>query len=306
MLSQHPILALQICRSSIVNAVHPIILEEKVPTLFGATAWSISELKNPWYFRMRVNDKDTAAIIAKFIVEDLKKTKIASLHDADVFGQGGDEETKKYLKSKYGITPITTQKYTSGTKDFTAQLLAIKESGAEVVYCWGTNSEDNAIILRQFKQLGLQMDLIGSAAYCSSVTLDIAGTHANGIYSVYDFAFEDDRPELQHWVKAYRTKYQEDPDFWALYTYDGTKLIADAAKRAGIVKKDGNKFYIMPLQEAREALAKALRETKGYKGAAGTYSADEYQNMIRQLAVVRIEESKPRLVKLVNLEEDTN
>ena len=302
LLAQEPVVAFVIERSTMVNAVHPIIQQEKVPTLFGATAWSISsELKNPWFFRMRLDDRATAAIMAKFLVEELKRTKIAALYAADVFGEGGNKETAAYLKEKYNLTPVNSQKYTSGTKDYTAQLLAIKSSGADAIYAWGTNSEDNAIILRQFKQLGLNMDFIGSAAYASAISLDLAGANANGIYSVYDFAFEDTRPQLQTWIKAYRAKYKDDPDFWSLYTYDMVKLIADAAKRAGIVRKDGNRYMQMPLPEARAALAKALRETKTYAGAQGDYSADEYQNMIHNLAVVKIEDKKAKMVKVIKL-----
>jgi branched-chain amino acid transport system substrate-binding protein len=302
LLAQQPVLAMFVDRSTMVNAIHPIIQQEKVPTLFGASAWSISELKNPWFFRMRVNDKGTAMIMAKFIVDDLKKTKIAALYAADAFGEGGHKETAAFLKEKFNLTPVNAQKYTSGTKDYTAQLLAIKSSGADVIYAWGTNSEDNAIILRQFKQLGFQMDFVGSAAYGSAVTLDLAGTNANGIYSVYDFAFEDPRPQLQAWIKAYKTKFKEDPDFWSLNTYDMVKLVSDAAKRAGIVKKESDKYYLMPVVEARAALAKALRETKAFTGAQGDYRADEYQNMIHNMAVIKIDGGKVRLVKNITLD----
>jgi branched-chain amino acid transport system substrate-binding protein len=301
LIAQQPVVAVLGERSTMVNAIHPIIMEEKVPTFFGASAWSISELKNPWFFRMRLDDKGGASVMAKFIVEELKKTKIAGLYAGDVFGEGGNKETSAYLKEKYNIVPVNTQKYASGTKDYTAQLLAIKASGAEVIFAWGTNAEDTAIYLRQFKQLGLGIDFMGSASHASTVSLELAGVNANGIYSIYDFAFEDPRPQLQAWLKAYRAKYKEDPDFWGQYNYDTVKLIAEAAGRAGIIRKDGNKFYQMPLPEARVALAKAIRETKGYAGAQGDYWCDEYQNMIHNQAVVRIESQKPKMVKIIKL-----
>lgn len=262
-LAEYEAIALMIDRSSMVNAVHPIIEEAKIPTFFGATAASISDLGNPWFFRMRVNDAGNAEIMAKFIVENLGKTKIASLYAADTFGEGGNTETKKALKELFNIEPVVEQKYTSGTKDFTAQLLAIKSAGADIIYAWGTNSEDNAIILRQFKQLGLDqtMDYIGSAAYASAVTIELAGDNVNGVYSVYDFSPQDTRPELQAWYTGYQKAYNLEPDFWCLSTYDGIKLIADATKRAGIVKKVGDDFYMPETEKARELLAQAVRET---------------------------------------------
>jgi len=270
-LTQYKALALMIDRSTMVNAVNPIVMEAGIPSFFGASAASISDLKNPWFFRMRVNDAANAGVVAKFIVDTLKKTKIAALYAADTFGEGGNTETKKVLKDKYNVTPVTEQKYTSGTKDFTAQLLAIKSAGADMVYAWGTNSEDNAIILRQFKQLGLDktMDFIGSAAYASGVTIELAGENINGIYSINDFSPDDTRTQLQSWLKSYRTKYNGEPDFWCLSTYDIVKLIADAAKRGNLVKKVGNDYYIPELATARTELAKAVRITNAFPGAAG-------------------------------------
>lgn len=303
-LQQYKALALMIDRSTMVNAVHTIVQDAGIPTFFGASAASINDLKNPWFFRMRVDDAANAGVVAKFMVDNLKKTKIAALYAADTFGEGGNTETKKALKEKYNMTPVAEQKYTSGTKDFTAQLLAIKSAGADMIYAWGTNSEDNAIILRQFKQLGLDksMDFIGSAAYASAVTIDLAKENINGIYSINDFAPDDTRPQLQAWLKAYQTKYSGDPDFWCLSTYDIVKLIADAAKRGELVKKVGNDYYVPDLAAARTALAKAVRETTSFAGAAGEYAADKYQNMIHNQAVVKIEGGKLKLIEMVKME----
>lgn len=303
-LSQYEAVALMIDRSPMVNAVHPIIEEAGIPTFFGATAASINDLGNPWFFRMRVNDADNAKIMAKFMVDNQKKTKIAALYAADTFGEGGNTETKKALKELYNVEPVVEQKYTSGTKDFTAQLLAIKSAGADIIYAWGTNSEDNAIILRQFKQLGLDqsMDYIGSAAYASAVTIELAGENVNGVYSVYDFAPQDTRTEFQAWYKGYQDKYGAEPDFWCLSTYDGIKLIADAATRAGIVQKIGDDYYMPPTEEARTKLAEAMRATADYAGAAGPYTADKHQNMIHNSSIVQIKDQKLELVDVVSLD----
>lgn len=303
-LSQHPIVALMICRSPMVNAVHPIILNEGVPTFFGATAWSISELRNPWFFRMRVNDRGNAQIMARFLVENLGRTRIASLSAADAFGEGGCIETQAALRERFNMTPVSIQRYTGGTRDFTAQLLAIRAANADAIYAWGTNSEDNAIILRQFRQLGLYqtMDFVGSAAYATQITIDLAGETANDIYSINDFAFEDTRPELQHWINTYRATFGDEPDFWSLNTYDMVKLIADAARRANIVRREGDRFYLMPLPQARAALAEALRNTRGFRGAAGDYTADRWQNMIHSSTIVRIADERLQFVEVVSLD----
>ena len=304
-MSSNKAIVFLIDRSTMVNAVNPIIQENEIPTLFGATANSIDELNNDYFFRMRVKDGGNAQTMAKYLVESLGKKKVAALYCADTFGEGGNTETKKALKENYDMAPVTEQKYTAGTKDYAAQLLAIKSADADAIYAWGTNSEDNAIILRQFKELGLDknMAFIGSAAYASSVTIDLAKENADGIYSIYDFSPDDTRTELQNWYKAYKAEYNSEPDFWCLSTYDQVKLVADAAKRAGLVKKIGNDYYIPELKEARAKLADALRETDHYKGAIGDLYPDDYQNMVHNMAVVQIDSGKLRLIENVTLDQ---
>ena len=118
--------------------------------------------------------QDRGSDNGRFMVED-PDAKIAGLHDSDAFGTGGFVETAKALKELYGIDVLTEQKYSTGTKDYTAQLLAIKNSGATCVFAWGTRLEDDAIILRQKAQLGLEVDFVGSASYSSTPIRDIAG-----------------------------------------------------------------------------------------------------------------------------------
>ncbi|MGI6038282.1 MAG: ABC transporter substrate-binding protein, partial [Limnochordia bacterium] len=58
-------------RSTMVHALSPIIEEEEVPAIYGGSAWSLSELRNPWGFRVRCEDRTVGAAMAKFIVEEL-------------------------------------------------------------------------------------------------------------------------------------------------------------------------------------------------------------------------------------------
>ena len=303
-LSELDAYALMIDRSPMVHAIHPIIEEIGIPTLFGASAASISDLENPWFFRLRVSDAGNAEIMATFLVENMNKTRIASLFAADAFGEGGNAETQRALQERFDVVPVVEQSYTTGTNDFTAQLLAISAADADVIFAWGTNSEDNAIILRQFRQLGLDqtMDFIGSAAYASAVTIELAGDNINGVYAVNDFAPQDTRAEFQHWLTSFRETYDAEPDFWSLSTFDGIMLVADAARRAGMVQQVGNYFYMPDLETGRAMLAQALRETVDFPGAAGPYTADRFQNMLHNSSVVRVEDGALNLVDVVSLD----
>ncbi|MGE5481372.1 MAG: ABC transporter substrate-binding protein [Bacteroidota bacterium] len=293
-------------RSVIAQALAPIILDNKVPGITGGSAWSLSELKNPWLFRVRTDDRTVGSIMAKFIVEDLKAKRIAAIHDTDTFGTGGFVETEKFL-NKLGAKVLTEQKYTSGTKDYTAQWLAIKNVKPDVVFGWGTRLEDDAIILRQRGQLGVPGAFIGSASYASSDVKRIAGDNVEGIYSASGFTVKDSDPRVQGFVKAFNAKYHRDPDENSVWTYAGLLTLADAARRANVVKKEGGKLVMLPVEEARLAVRDALSNTKNFETPLATMTADKYGNLNHEMPIIQIVKGgEEKLVKVVKVTPEMN
>ncbi|MDD4362657.1 MAG: ABC transporter substrate-binding protein [Atribacterota bacterium] len=287
-------------RSTINHALNPLIAEAEVPSLYGGSAWSVRELGNPWMFGVRTNDRNVAKIMAQFIAEDLGHTKVAALYSDEAFGQGGNEETTKAL-AEYGIEPLTVQRFQRNTLDYTAQLLAIQQSGAECIYSWSANNNDDGIILRQVKQLGLDVDFVGSASYASlDVTVRIAGEDAEGIYSVADVTPADPRPIIQEVDQILNDRYGY--RFSASWMYDGMLVLADAMRRAGIIQEIDGKKMMMPLEDARIAIRDALKETKGFKeGTSKTYTCDEINDLAHAMIVLQIENGGHKVIKMLDL-----
>jgi len=276
-------------RSTMVHALSPIIEDEEVPAIYGGSAWSLSELRNPWGFRVRCEDRTVGAAMAKFIVEELGHTKIAALHDSDAFGSGGHEETSRALKENYGIEPVTVQRYASGTKDYTAQWMAIRDSGATAVYAWGTRSEDDGIILRQRKEFGLDhIEFIGSNSYGSATTKDIAGDTVYGIYVLSDFTLETQEPYPLQFIADFVVKYGHRPDNDTTWTHTGMTVFADAIKRADVLKVENGQAYMRPLEETRARIRQALAETDGLQTVLGVASTDVWNNLIHSINVIRV------------------
>ncbi|MGI6037111.1 MAG: ABC transporter substrate-binding protein [Limnochordia bacterium] len=276
-------------RSTMVHALSPIIEEEEVPAIYGGSAWSLSELRNPWGFRVRCEDRTVGTAMAKFIVEELGHTKIAALHDSDAFGTGGYEETAKALKELYGIEPVTVQRYASGTKDYTAQWMAIRDSGATCVFAWGTRAEDDGIILRQRKEFGLdKLEFVGSASYGNVITRDIAGDTVYGVYSLNDFSMNTDDPVARQFIAEFHARYGDRPDTECTWPHTGMTIFADAIRRADVLKVENGQAYMRPLRETRERIRDALREVKGVKTVLGEANCDIWHNMIHSINVIRI------------------
>ncbi|MGI6038284.1 MAG: ABC transporter substrate-binding protein [Limnochordia bacterium] len=276
-------------RSTMIHALLPIIEEEGIPAIYGGSAWSLSEVPNSWGFRVRCEDRSVGAAMAKYIVEELGHTKIAALHDSDAFGSGGHQETARALKEFYGIEPVTVQRYASGTKDYTAQWMAIRDSGATAVYAWGTRASDDGIILRQRKEFGLDhIEFIGSNSYGTVTTRDIAGDTAHGIYCLPDFTLETTDPVCRQYIEDFEAMYGELPDTDTTWTHAGMIILKDALERADVLKVENGQAYMRPLEETRQRVRDALRETKGVPTILGEANTDVYHNMIHSIQVIQI------------------
>ena len=49
------------------------------------------------------------------------------------------------------MTMVKREKFTTGTKDFTAQLLSITDVGAEIMVLHSPSPEDASVVMRQYR-----------------------------------------------------------------------------------------------------------------------------------------------------------
>ncbi|MFM1655332.1 ABC transporter substrate-binding protein [Brevibacillus sp. B_LB10_24] len=263
-------------RSTNNKAMDQFVKKAGVPVAMGGTNVGLTkELKNKWYFRFRPHDGYAAESIANFTADKLGLKKIAIVYDTDAFGTGGKDLLLENYKKK-GITPVDVEGYTTGTKDFTPFLENIRKSGAEAVNTYMTNSEDAAQMVNQIRQLGLNVQLIGSPSIAQEVTLKLAGDKLNGVYSVNDFAL-DQSPETIAFVEKFRKKYGENPDVYTAWAYDALHMFSK------IIAENGTD---------PEAIRTAMLNIKDYKGAEGTYSFDEYGDGLHSYSIVKVENGK--------------
>jgi branched-chain amino acid transport system substrate-binding protein len=269
--------------STQVFATSDAIKNYGVPTFIGATNANLTKQGNPWLFRVRPDDSIAAGAMVKYIKEDTKFTKIGLLHDADAFGTGGADLVEKSAK-EMGLTVVKREKSQTAAKDFTAELLAMKNAGAQILIFYG-HQEATAVIQRQMRQLGSPFKYLGSPSAASKDALNLAKEASEGIWAVADFV-PGVSEENKRFGEAYRKEYNEDYDNISLWTYDGLKILVNAIKKAG---------------EDRDKIRQAILATQGYKGAQGTFSFTPNGDGLSEVSIVQIEKGKPKLLKIVSL-----
>ena len=184
-----------------------------------------------------------------------------------------------------GLTVVKREKYTTKEKDFTAQLLSIKNSGAQIMVIYGTNPEDVAVIQRQYRQLGSPFKYIGSPSSQMKDCLNLSRDAAEGLIAVADFVPGQSEVNKKY-AADYTKEYKEVYDTTSAWTYDGLNILVNAIKKAG---------------EDRAKIREAILATQGYAGVLGTFSFTPNGDGLSEVSVVQIEKGAPKLMKIVNV-----
>jgi branched-chain amino acid transport system substrate-binding protein len=274
-------------RSTQIQAMAPTLLKMGVPMLIGGTDPGLTHSGNPWLFRFRPNDSYSAKVLADFGVNTLGKKKWAIVHATDAFGTGGKNALVEALKP-LGANAALVQGFTSNTQDFTPVILAIKQSGADIVGTYIPNSPDVAIFAKQLRQLGINAPWVGSPSTATATAIKLGQEALYGTYAIADFT-PGANAEAQAYSAKYRDKYKVEPDFYSSWAYDAVTVLANAIKSS-----NGSK---------PEDLKKAILATKGWKGVEGTYNFDKNGDGLHGYNIVKNDQGKIAFVKTITFPE---
>jgi branched-chain amino acid transport system substrate-binding protein len=271
-------------RSTQIQAMAPTIQKAGLPMMIGGTDPGLTHSGNKWVFRCRPNDAYSAKVIAEYGTKELGRKKWAVVHATDAFGTGGKNALVDALKER-GVTPALVQGFTSNTQDFTPIILALKQSGADVIGTYIPNSPDVGIFAKQLRQLGVNAEWIGSPSVVTETAMKLGQEALHGTYSVSDFT-PDANAEAKAYAEKYKQKYGMEPDFYSAWTFDAMHLIAEAIKKANDTKP--------------EALRNAILATQGYKGVEGAYQFDQNGDGLHGYNVVKNEKGKVKFITRID------
>ena len=274
-------------RSTQVEAIAPDVLKVGKPMMFGGTSPTLTKQGNKWLFRCRPNDTYSGKVIAEFGVSELKKQKWAIVFSSDAFGTNGGKALEDALKAK-GVTPILMQPYTNNASDFSAVVLAVRQSGADILSTYFTFENDLGIFARQLRQLGVRIPWVGSPSITNTTALNLAQAALYGTYGVADFAV-DANPASKAFAEAYQAAYKSIPDGQSSWTFDAVNLLGKAINDAGSLEP--------------EKIRAALAAIKGFNGTEGEYNFDAFGDGLRGYNIVRNENGKIIFDKRIEVKE---
>lgn len=233
----------------------------------AATAPAITDAGN-YIFRACFIDPFQGTVGGKFAAENLNAKRAAVLYDGgNDYSVGLSENFQASFKANGGSI-VALESYSTGDKDFNAQLTKIKNANPDLVYLpdyYGTV----ALIAKQLRAQGINTPIVGADGW-DGLSANAGEEVLNGYYSNH-YAADSTEPVVQNFVKAFSAKYNKLPNSFAVLGYDSVYILKDAIERAGT----------FDVEKVRDALEK----TDG-NYVTGHITFDEKRNPIKSAVMI--------------------
>lgn len=240
------------------NREHPILV-------FGLSPLVTSQ-GNQWVFRMSPGDNVSVKALLDYVVEERGWTKIAFITDTTDYGTGAYVVGEPYLKAK-GLEPLTNEKFNIPDKDFTSQLLKVKQANPEILFVHGDEA-DCGLIVKQRLQLGMgDLQIIGGLPLTGKKYTEVGGKEAieGTIVTTNFLPTGNPDPQIQNFFKKFEETFGYAPEARCAAGYDGTYVAAEAFKIAL------ERFGELSPKNIRDG----LRSVQGLDGVQGEFNYDE-------------------------------
>lgn len=224
------------------------------------TAASDPELTESGYehfFRVNARNDAHGWNCALFMKNDLQAKRVAVLNEKVAYCENMATQTIEGLK-KLGITDIMSETIVAGSKDFSSVLTKVKAFKPDVLFFVATAAPDQAIGVKQAKELGIDAVFFGTeGARDKKDFIEAAEGAAQGSY-VYHFSPDIySIQEAESYVKDYESKYGPLSGFGPP-SYEAMNILLTAIDMAA---EDG--------EITREEVISKLAAIKEYKGILG-------------------------------------
>jgi branched-chain amino acid transport system substrate-binding protein len=257
----------------------------KIPMISPSSTKPEVTEKGDYIFRVCFIDPFQGKVLSTFARQTLKVDNVAMLVDAAAPYSVGLASNFKETFTAAGGKIAVEQKFSSGDKDFKAQLTAIKAASPQAIFapCYYTEA---GLIVRQARELGITVTIFGGDGWEAPELLDLGGKAMEGTYYSTHYSAEDSSPKVQEFVKKFRARWNgETPDAMAALGYDSAMVLADAMKRAGTTEEP----------KLRDAIA----ATKDFEGVTGKTTLDEHRNATKPAVIITIKDGKFKYVETI-------
>lgn len=220
-----------VCSGATIAATDIYNDEGVVMISASATAPAVTDGKNyETIFRTIGRDDQQGPAAAKMIIEQIKPSKVAVLHDKQSYGQGIASAVKADLE-KGGVEVVLFEGINAGDSDYSAVITKLKGSGADFVYYGGYHPE-MGLLLRQGAEQNLGIPFMGPEGVGNPDINAIAGEAVEGMLVTLPADFTQDASN-EALVKAFKEKGRDPSGAFQMTAYAATQALVAGLKGVG-------------------------------------------------------------------------
>lgn len=204
-----------------------------------ASAPQVTQPFNKYLFRGGTTEAARyGEIYAEFLAQGLKAKRVGILSSYDEYTKNEADAVTRYLKAWFNLEPIKRAEFNIADKDFTSQLLELKQANPDVIFL-ASHPAAGSIILRQARELGLTQPFFGGATLTDNSVPANARSAAEGFTAAWllPLYMGSKHPDMVKFETAWRKEYPNmptgRPNVFDLMGYGDTYVVAEGLKRAG-------------------------------------------------------------------------
>ncbi len=238
--------------SSCTLAMLPLAKEANVLVVSPASTHPSLREYTETYFGMMPTDEVQGRYLANFAhkkgIDD-----VALMVINNDYGLGNLDTFSEHFEGNI----VGSEVFNSGRTDYRSELLKIRSKNPKAIFLIAY-AKEGGIILKQSREMGIEVPVYGDATLSTEAVLDTAGEGARNFYALVPG--DPESPEYKEFSANFQEEYGTKPTIWSDFAHDAFMLIAKGIEEEGY-SADGIRNY--------------LRHVEGYRGVSGIKTFDE-------------------------------
>ncbi|MFC5496916.1 ABC transporter substrate-binding protein [Caenimonas terrae] len=223
----------------------------------GATAYKINSQGFDLVFRSIASNRNLGIQLADYMYGKGYR-RVAMLYEKTTNTQSLANYFEQHARD-LGITIVDRRRYLQGSEDFTGQISSWKDLYAIDAIFLAARLQEGSSFISQARRLGLSQPVVSGEGLDSPAILTNKDAQGVVVPEEISAAGKAGAP-YKHFVGLYEGAYHKLPGTYPVVGYDALYLLANSMRTANSTVPD--------------KVAAALHATKGWQGAAGSFTFD--------------------------------
>lgn len=180
-----------------------------------------------WIWCQSLVDTAAATALADYVVQRQGWHRIGIVYENSDYGKPTVKNALVPQLKQLGAQVVAQEAFNTGDADLSAQLLRIRDAGADVLLYWG-HEKEAAILTEQNQSEQVRLPIAANTAVVYPAYLSLLPANIQDetkLYAIGQFLWSSQIPKDAKWIQAFEGRYHTTPDVTAREGYDAAYLL---------------------------------------------------------------------------------